>query len=191
MAAWWAAGIPRGSGAHARRGAHAPRPQAWAAASPRCRQGRDACQLASLTTGNGAALTSLGRLQYTAYRGRMIESSAMNPSPRRTPLSRLWTESPAAVLDYELAQEKASALGRLGRRLEWSLAALAEFDAQQPPGAERTVEAGRKRAALVAAAGTALGYFVVQREACGLRDGPQVFRLYGVPGEVVARMGAR
>jgi hypothetical protein len=115
----------------------------------------------------------------------------MTLSPRRTPLSRLWTESPAAVLDYELAQEKAAALGRLGRQLEASLAALTAFDAQHPPGAERTVDAGRKRAALVAAAGTALWYFVVQREACGLRDGPQVFRLYGVPGEVVARMGAR
>jgi len=122
---------------------------------------------------------------------RMIQIGAMNLSPRRTPLSRLWTESPAAILDYELAQEKASALGRLGRQLEASLAALTEFDAQHPPGTERTVEAGCKRAALVAAAGTALWYFVVQREACGLRDGPQVFRLYSVPGEVVARMGAR
>ena len=125
------------------------------------------------------------------YPARVIQSRAMTPSPRPTPPSRLWTGSPAAILDYELAQEKASALGRLGRQLESSLAALAEFDGRHPPGAARTAEAGRRRAALVAAAGTALWYFVVQREACGLRDGPQVFCLYGVPGEVVARMGAR
>jgi hypothetical protein len=152
--------------------------------------------LAPLTAANGAALASLPNRRFTIsplaiYRGRMIQSGAMNFSPRRTPLSRLWTENPTAVLDYELAQEKAVALGRLGRRLEGSLAALTEFDARHPQGTARTVDAERKRAALVAAAGTALWYFVVQREACGLRDGPQVFRLYGVPGEVVARMGAR
>jgi hypothetical protein len=123
-------------------------------------------------------------------RGGMIHGGAMNLAPRRTP-SRLWTDGPAAILEYELAQEKASALGRLGRRLESSLAAIAEFDAQHPPSTEHTAEPGGKRAALVAAAGTALWYFMVQREACGLRDGPQVFRLYGVPAEVVARMGAR
>src|SRR5580704_8061100 len=115
----------------------------------------------------------------------------MTLSRRRTPPSRLWTKSPAAVLDYELAQEKAAALGRLGRALETSLAALAAFDALHPGGTERAIEARHKRAALVGAAGTALWHFVVQREACGLREGPEVFRLYGVPGEVVARMGAR
>ncbi|MGP0090347.1 MAG: DUF6665 family protein [Xanthobacteraceae bacterium] len=115
----------------------------------------------------------------------------MNLSPKRIPLSRLWTESPTAVLDNELAQEKASALGRLGRQLEASLAALTEFDAQHPPDTARTAEAGHRRAALVTAAGTALWHFVVQREACGLRNGSQVFRLYGVPAEIVARMGAR
>ena len=123
-------------------------------------------------------------------RDGVVDGGAMNLSSRRTP-SRLWTDNPAAMLDYELAQEKASALGRLGRQLETSLAAIAEFDARHPPSAERTIEAGCTRATLVAAAGTALWYFIVQREACGLRDGPQVFRLYGVPAEVIARMGAR
>ena len=113
----------------------------------------------------------------------------MSLSPRRTP-SRLWSENPAAVLDYELAQEKASALGRLGRQLETSLAAIAEFDARHPTGAERTVEAGRTRAALIAAAGTALWYFIVQREACGLRDSRAVMRDYRVPPEVQHCAGA-
>jgi hypothetical protein len=109
--------------------------------------------------------------------------------PKRTPAPRLWSDSPAAILDDELAQEKAAALGRLGRRLEASLAALAAFDAQHPPGRRRAVESSR--AVLVAAAGTALWYFIVQREACGLRDSSQIFRHYGVPGEVIARIGAR
>ena len=41
-------------------------------------------------------------------------------------------DTPADLLDYEFGQEKASALGRMGRALEAAIAALAEFDAQQP-----------------------------------------------------------
>ena len=39
-------------------------------------------------------------------------------------------------------------------------------------------------------AGHALWKFVVQREACGLRDSRTVMRDYDVPGEVQQRMGA-
>jgi hypothetical protein len=39
-------------------------------------------------------------------------------------------------------------------------------------------------------AGHALWMFVVQREACGLRDSRTVMRNYNVPGEVQQRMGA-
>ena len=45
------------------------------------------------------------------------------------------------------------------------------------------------RAALVASAAQALWQFVVQREACGLRDSGTVMRMYGVPAEVRDRMG--
>jgi hypothetical protein len=41
----------------------------------------------------------------------------------------------------------------------------------------------------VARAGEALWYFVVQREACGLRDADSVVRQMGVPREVRLRMG--
>ena len=44
-------------------------------------------------------------------------------------------KNPATALDYELAQEMASALGRMGRTLEQALRALADFDAAHPPGA--------------------------------------------------------
>ena len=110
-------------------------------------------------------------------------------SPRQLP-PWLRAENPAAALDYEIAREKASALGRLGRRLEAALAALAAFDAESKneafaPAAKRSEE----RKELVAAAGEVLWSFIVQREACGLRDSVRAMRDYGVPAEVRLRMG--
>ncbi|MBV9238076.1 MAG: hypothetical protein JOZ94_19745 [Xanthobacteraceae bacterium] len=101
------------------------------------------------------------------------------------PKSRL-DKTPAAALDYEIVQEKAAALGRLGRQLERALGALARFDQD---GVEDSDARLRERRALVADAGEALWYFMVQREACGLRDSRQVMRDYGVPAEVQYRMG--
>ena len=87
-----------------------------------------------------------------------------------------------ATLQYEIAEERASALGRLGRRLEAALTALA--------ACPRTANSDRKiRDGLVEQAGYALWLFVVQREACGLRKIDHVIQVYGVPNEVVARMG--
>jgi hypothetical protein len=112
------------------------------------------------------------------------------------------------ALDYEIAQEQASALGRLGRALETALEALAAHDrvaaydrgASGRPAADRPLDQAatecRKpdsqktaRAALVQAASHALWCFMVQREACGLRDPRPVLRDYRVPAEVQNRMG--
>jgi hypothetical protein len=103
------------------------------------------------------------------------------------PSSDVWRKSPAGALDYEIAQETASALGRHGRALEAALKALADFDAAdpKPETPDRTA-----RAALVAEASQALWHFIVQREACGLRDFGMVVRMYRVPAEVQHRMGA-
>jgi hypothetical protein len=97
------------------------------------------------------------------------------------------TASPLDLIDSEIIQEQASALGRLGRGLEAALATLREFEAAltAPPTAPQRTE----RAALVAQAGHALWMFVVQREACGLRDSRAVMRDYRVPAEVQVRMG--
>src|SRR6516165_3902425 len=97
-------------------------------------------------------------------------------------------QTPADLLAEELAKEKASALGRMGRALEATLAALATFDAEHPAEA---LSSGQRqsRATLVGAAGVALWHFIVQREACGLRDMRYVLRDYRVPAEVAARMG--
>jgi hypothetical protein len=91
--------------------------------------------------------------------------------------------APVVALDYEIAQERANALGRLGRALETALAALADYDNGHP-------ERDMTRARLVQDASDALWCFMVQREACGMRDPRPVLRHYGVPGEVYARMGA-
>jgi hypothetical protein len=87
-----------------------------------------------------------------------------------------------ATLEYEIAQERASALGRLGRRLEAALTALA--------ACPRTANSDRKtRDSLVEQAGCALWLFVVQREACGLNKIEHVMQEYGVPNEVYSHMG--
>jgi len=96
-------------------------------------------------------------------------------------------QSSADALADEFRQERAAALGRLGRALEARLAALAQFDADSH--AASTAEERQLRASLVAEASVALWHFVVQREACGLRDLRYVLRDYRVPHEVAARMG--
>ncbi len=97
--------------------------------------------------------------------------------------------APIDVLNYEIAQEKAIALGRMGRALEEALAKLREFDAAHPrSGALPSSQQARRF--LVMEAGHALWMFVVQREACGLRDSRAIMRDYDVPGEVQQCMGA-
>jgi hypothetical protein len=105
----------------------------------------------------------------------------MTNRPLRTGLPT--AQEPLAALEYEYAQEQAAALGRIGRSLESALASLAALDTTAAP--DRTV-----RAELVQQASDALWTFIVQREACGLRDARQVMRDYRVPAEVQARMGA-
>jgi hypothetical protein len=87
-----------------------------------------------------------------------------------------------ATLQYEIAEEKASALGRLGRRLDAALTALA--------ACPRTANSDRNiRESLVEEAGYALWLLAVQREAIGLNKLDHVLQVYRVPNEVVARMG--
>jgi hypothetical protein len=95
--------------------------------------------------------------------------------------------SPLDLIDTEIIQEQAHALGRLGRVLEAALGKLRDLDAalSTPPSEQDS----KRRAVLVAEAGYALWLFVVQREACGLRDSRAVMRDYAVPAEVQIRMG--
>jgi len=104
--------------------------------------------------------------------------------PRRSSSS---TVSRIAPLDYEIAQEQASALGRMGRALEAALTALSEFERTHTDG-DAAVSATRAR--LLQEASEALWRYIVQREACGLRDPRPVIRDYRVPAAVFNRMGA-
>ena len=109
----------------------------------------------------------------------------MTVTPRRA-VANIWTDNPAAALDYEIAQEKASTLGRLGRALEARSRRCATSTRRR---ASIGGDAASSGATLVAQAGHALWLFVVQREALGLRDARQLMRDYRVPAEVQARMG--
>jgi hypothetical protein len=81
-----------------------------------------------------------------------------------------------------MAAEKASSLGHHGRQVEKAMAALHAFDAE--PGEPE------ERVRLLKAAAREVWAFLVQRELCGLRDQKEVIRHYGIPGEVLVRLGA-
>ncbi|HEV2148804.1 MAG TPA: DUF6665 family protein [Longimicrobiaceae bacterium] len=101
-----------------------------------------------------------------------------------TPLSRHASRNLESV-QAEIVQEKAAALARMATRLGEALARLEAFGTEPQPGGDAPAE--RRR--LVAAAGEALWYYVVQREACGMRDVESVLREFRVPREVYLRMG--
>ncbi len=111
----------------------------------------------------------------------------MTPLPPRFSHSR---KSREGALDYEIVQEQAAALGRLGRALEAALAALSNYDRAQAEHRDDAAPSGAAaRTRLVQDASEALWGFIVQREACGLRDWRLIVREYGVPSEVQNRMG--
>jgi hypothetical protein len=121
------------------------------------------------------------RLSTAELAPRAPRATLARMSSLRMPQSlarRLGVETGEAVLRYELLEEQAVSLGRAGHKLEAALAALAAHDGE-----------GRE-AALKAAADAAWG-FLVQREALGLRDRVTVVAQYGVPREVLVRIGAR
>lgn len=82
-------------------------------------------------------------------------------------------------LDHEIAAEKAASLGRAGERVEKALAALLACAPN---------EAGRP--GLVKAAADSVYAYFIQRELCGLRRHHDAVREYGIPREVLARLGA-
>jgi hypothetical protein len=95
---------------------------------------------------------------------------------------------PQNALDYELAEEGASSLGRVGLELEAALEALRAFDA-----AARAVGASAPgaRAELLAEAADRLWVYVGQREAMGLTHHDSVLDRMGVLREVRLRMAPR
>jgi hypothetical protein len=101
-----------------------------------------------------------------------------------------WATRQIDAVDAEVAQEKAASLRRAYDRLERALAQLHRHD-DRSRAAPSSSPPAKSRAELVADAAEALWYYVVQREACGLRDSEAVLRELDVPGEVRLRMGVR
>ena len=93
--------------------------------------------------------------------------------------ARLGVETGDAVFRHELLAEQAASLGQGGRKVEAALAALRDH-----PG-------GDGRIAILKAAADAVWGFLVQREALGLRDRSAVTSHYGIPREVLNRLGVR
>lgn len=84
------------------------------------------------------------------------------------------------VLEYELLAEQASSLGRTGLGAEAALAALKNAKNLYTTAQE----------CLVDAAAQAVWTLFIQREICGLRNSRDVIDRYGIPPEVLARLGA-
>lgn len=101
----------------------------------------------------------------------------------RKPRTLAGGDSGFDVLQYEVMQEKAAVLARVGRKLQAALDELAVFDADPRAGTSAD------RDALVGAAGEALWYYVIQREVMGIPASDAMLRELGVPREVRLRMG--
>ena len=84
------------------------------------------------------------------------------------------------TLDHELAGEMATSLGRAGRRVAETLAALGAHPARD-----------EARITLRRAAADAVHAYFIQRELVGLRSHRDAIRDYAIPDEVLARLGAR
>jgi hypothetical protein len=89
----------------------------------------------------------------------------------------------------EIAQEKAASLRRIADRLESALTALRHHDLHAELAPPREPDPRRERDRLVASAAEALWFYIVQREACGLRDTENLLHELGIPNEIVIRLG--
>lgn len=83
-----------------------------------------------------------------------------------------------SAIQTEIEGEKATSMGAAGKRVEETLAALAKADDETRP------------AALKAAADAVWGMFI-QRELVGQTNHKPLIAHYGIPPEVLARLGAR
>jgi Family of unknown function (DUF6665) len=83
------------------------------------------------------------------------------------------------ALEYDILAEKASALGRAGALSELTLARLREHEGD-----------AETRRGLVRDAARAVYAYFIQRELCGFRRHDEIIREYGIPKEVLVRLGA-
>ena len=88
------------------------------------------------------------------------------------------------MLDHELREQKAHALGALSGQVEQALAALRAFDAEA-----HEPDRGHRRYALLDRAADLVWAFMIQRELCGFRNWEAMVKDYGIPRAVLNRVG--
>ena len=103
------------------------------------------------------------------------------PQSLSTSLNR---ETGWGVLDYELREQKAQMLGNLGGQVEQALSALRAFDA-----AAHGTDGEDQRRTMLDEAADRVWAFMIQRELCGFRNWEAVVKDYGIPREVLNRVG--
>lgn len=89
------------------------------------------------------------------------------------------------ALDYDIAQQKADALGRIGRQVEQALGRLRAL----PAAPDMPSDEHERRSALIDEAADRVWALMVQREMCGLRHWEAAIKDYAIPREVLNRMG--
>ena len=104
----------------------------------------------------------------------------MTVRPPQALASSFARDSGLNLLEYELMSERADSLGRHGLKVEKAIAALGAMDAQTPR---------ERREQLLNDAADAVWAFFIQREICGLRSNRDAIQRYGIPKEVIARLG--
>jgi hypothetical protein len=107
----------------------------------------------------------------------MLAGMALRPP---SPPQGFRFQTGASILDHELQEERAQALGQAGRQVETALARLNDEAALAAEGREP----------LLKAAAYEVWKFFIHRESCGIRDHKPVIEHYGIPRAVLARLGA-
>ncbi len=92
-------------------------------------------------------------------------------------------------LDLPFAGEAAASLGLAGRKLQKTLDALRQYDADVTSRARASDESVRK--GLVMEAAEAYWGYVVQREQLGLLDSEYIAKEYSIPRDVKLAMGPK
>jgi hypothetical protein len=87
------------------------------------------------------------------------------------------------ALAKEIAEEKAQGLGRAERVMADALEKYRRL--------AETAHSRGERETLLWELAASLASFIIQREACGLTDTDRIMKLYGIPAEAIARLGAR
>jgi len=110
-----------------------------------------------------------------------IARPALSLRPPQNLLSSRKGDDPDQVFRHEIMAEQASSLGSAGRRVEATLSRLQDFDSGKLAGVTRDT--------LLSQAAYAVWSFFVQRELMGLRHQAEVIRQYGIPKDVLVRVG--